>query len=64
MKNPEDDLDAIMATVQALLDEAVPADDDGLHAYTPAMLKRLREVQDTVCETLGLDRRPLIAPGD
>jgi hypothetical protein len=60
----ENGLHTIMAAVQGLLDEACPADDDGLHDYTPAMLKRLQEVQDTVCKTLGLERRALIAPGD
>lgn len=60
----ESDLYEIMAAVQALVDEACPADEDGNHSYTPAILKKMRAVQDVVCEVLGLPNQPLIAPGD
>ena len=32
--------------------------------HTPAILDSMQGVQDTVCKTLGLPIRPLIAPDD
>jgi hypothetical protein len=34
----------------------------GQYAYTPAILDRMQGVQDTVCKTLKLPNRELIAP--
>jgi hypothetical protein len=36
----------------------------GCQDHTPAILDRMQGVQDTVCKTLGLPIRPLIAPDD
>ena len=58
----ETNLHVIMATVQKLVDEALPPDEDGCQDHTPAVLARLQGVQDAVCEVLGLPKRPLIAP--
>lgn len=57
--NYEGDLHLIMMAVQKLVDEALPPDELGRRAYTPAILDRMEGVQDTVCDTLGLPRRPL-----
>jgi hypothetical protein len=53
-----------MIAVQKLVDEVCPPDEMGQHAYTPAILDRVQDVQDAICETLGLPKRPLIAPDD
>lgn len=58
----EADLHLIMAAVQKLVDEALPPDEDGCQDHTPAILDRMQGVQDTVCDVLGLAKRPLIAP--
>jgi hypothetical protein len=58
----EGDLHLIMMAVQKLVDEMLPPDDDGVQDHTPTILDRMQGVQDTVCKTLGLPIRPLIAP--
>jgi hypothetical protein len=58
----ESDLYAIMATVQALVDEMLPPDDDGCQDHTPAILEKMQGVQDAVSDVLGVPRRALIAP--
>ena len=62
MENAEGDLHLIMMAVQKLVDEILPPDNDGMQDHTPAILDRMQGVQDTVCKTLGLPARPLIAP--
>lgn len=65
MDKTASDLHLIMMAVQKLVDEMLPPDeDDGQYDYTPAILDRMQGVQDTVCKTLGLPNRPLIAPDD
>jgi hypothetical protein len=62
MENTEGDLHLIMMAVQKLVDEMLPPDEDGVQDHTPAILDRMQGVQDTICKTLGLPQRPLIAP--
>ena len=62
MSTHESDLHLIMMAVQKLVDEILPPDEDGMQDHTPAILDRMQGVQDTVCKTLGLPPRPLIAP--
>jgi len=56
----EGDLHLIMMAVQKLVDEALPPDELGRRAYTPAILNKLEGIQHTVCKTLGLPKRPLM----
>ena len=60
----EGDLHLIMMAVQKLVDEIIRPDELGQYAYTPAILDRMQGVQDTVCKTLNLPNRELIAPDD
>ena len=60
----EGDLHLIMMAVQKLVDEIIRPNEMGQYAYTPAILDRMQGVQDTVCRTLKLPRRPLIPPDD
>jgi hypothetical protein len=53
-----------MMAVQKLVDEMLPVDEDGCQDHTPAILDRMQDVQDAICETLKLPKRPLIAPDD
>ena len=61
--NPhEGDLHYIMMAVQKLIDEALPPNELGQQAHTPAILDKMQGVQDVVCKIFDLPRRPLIAP--
>jgi hypothetical protein len=58
----EGDLYYIMIAVQKLVDEMMPPNEQGTYDYTPAILDRMQDVQDSIGDALGLPRRPLIPP--
>ena len=59
---PDGNLYIIMGNVHSLVETLLPSDEFGDIAMTPQILNQITDIQDAVCDALGLPRRPTILP--